>query len=129
MRDFFDDTPETDPNNRPKHWTDDPRRSSEYVKLRRSFREACRTHRRPDGRYGAPCAECGRDIDYWRTYPDPLSFSVDHLQPIKAAPERALDLSNWRPTHWKCNRSKGTDSPGGESPDDEIDLGIPSEVW
>jgi hypothetical protein len=87
------------------HWSADPRRSSEYIALRRQFREACRLVRNPDGSYGAPCSICRRPINYALTHPHPAAFSVDHIRPVRSHPELALSLGNFQPAHWRCNRN------------------------
>lgn len=133
MRDPFepyDDTIETDPAYaRPSkpHWRTDPRQSSEYVTLRKQYREQCRMHRNADGSYGKPCDECHQRIDYRLSWPHPLSFSLDHLYPIIDRPDLALVVANFRATHWKCNRSKAGRRHGDN--EDDLDLGEPSEAW
>ena len=87
------------------HWSADPRRSSEYIALRRQFREACRLVRNPDDSYGAPCSICRRPINNALTHPHPAAFSVDHIRPVRSHPELALSLGNFQPAHWRCNRN------------------------
>ncbi|MCP2168123.1 HNH endonuclease [Goodfellowiella coeruleoviolacea] len=55
---------------------------------------------------GATCAICGHQIDLRLKWPDPMSFSVDHTQPLSrgGAP---LDPANARPAHLGCNSRKG----------------------
>lgn len=70
----------------------------------------------------APCGICGQKIDYDAPLNDPDSLEIDHIKPRKTHPHLTLDRRNCRPTHCRCNRSKGagTDGPG---------LGVPSEDW
>ena len=58
-----------------------------------------------------PCALCGEPIDYTLRYPDPMSYVVDHIEPLgpNPTPERiaALDvLTNKQAAHNTCNRAK-----------------------
>lgn len=49
---------------------------------------------------GAPCAICGKPIDYTLKWPDPMSPTADHLVP--GDPKSLL-----RPAHARCNSSRG----------------------
>ena len=58
-----------------------------------------------------PCALCGQPIDYTLLYPDPLSYVVDHIEPLgpSPTPERIAELdviTNKQPAHNTCNRAK-----------------------
>lgn len=54
-----------------------------------------------------PCYHCGQPIDYRLEWPDPGSFSADHLQSRKRHPELADDPANLVASHLRCNQSKG----------------------
>ena len=67
-----------------------------------------------------PCALCGHPIDYTLKWPDPLSYEVDHIEPLGEAPtpERvaALDvIENKQPAHRKCNRDKWHKNTGTDA--------------
>ena len=51
------------------------------------------------------CALCGMPIDKSLKYPDPMSFTVDHIIPAKLGGNSNID--NLQPAHWICNRQKG----------------------
>lgn len=65
---------------------------------------------------GAPCALCGRAIDYslgmvvdpfnGHRRPHPMSFVVDEIIPVSAGGD-PLDFANTQPAHWLCNARKG----------------------
>jgi hypothetical protein len=124
----FDDTMETGPAfGRPRpHWSSDVHRSSEYMALRKQFREACRKHRNGDGSFGAGCHICGNPIDYRYAFPHPMSWSLAHYRPVRAAPELALSPSNFRASHLRCNQTAGSHDPDDAS---DLDIGEPSEIW
>lgn len=71
----------------------------------------------------APCGICGQPIDYTIAWPDPQSFSVDHIVARAIAPHLAEDITNLQATHLGCNRSKYT------GPDQGHRLGTPSRHW
>lgn len=54
------------------------------------------------------CYHCGQPIDYTLKWPDPASFSVDHLLSKKHHPELAEDPGNLYASHLRCNQSKYT---------------------
>lgn len=73
---------------------------------------------------GAPCALCGKPIDYslgyivgrdGKKHPHPMSFVVDEKIPIsryreggyESPTQAALDFSNTQPAHYMCNARKG----------------------
>ena len=53
------------------------------------------------------CAGCGKPIDKTLKWPDPMSFSVDHIEPVSLHPHLALERSNLQAMHLSCNSSKG----------------------
>jgi 5-methylcytosine-specific restriction endonuclease McrA len=42
-----------------------------------------------------------------------LAQMVDHIEPIRSAPERRLDPTNCQPLCWPCHRRKSNRSDGG----------------
>lgn len=71
---------------------------------------------------GLPCWLCGQAIRYDLEWPDPQSFTLDHVRPRSTHPDLAYDPGNWAPAHWGCNlqRQNRAPSPG---------LGDTSENW
>lgn len=57
------------------------------------------------------CWLCGRLIDPALKYPDPMSFSVDHVQLASTHPWLAKERSNMRGSHLDCNRKRGNRNP------------------
>ena len=61
----------------------------------------------------APCWICGQPIDYRaKVNPhtgeyNPMAWEPDHYLPRAEYPELTYDLSNIRPSHAGCNRSRG----------------------
>lgn len=55
--------------------------------------------------YGLSCHLCDSDIDHTLPWPNPFSFTVDHVIPISKGGTN--DFSNVRPAHARCNFSKG----------------------
>lgn len=55
----------------------------------------------------APCWLCGQAIDYDAPANDPEALDIDHVHPRSTHPHLALDPGNTRPSHCRCNRSKG----------------------
>lgn len=65
---------------------------------------------------GAPCAICGKPIDYslgmvtdertGKRRPHPMSFVVDEIVPVSKGGD-PLDFANTRPAHWICNARRG----------------------
>ena len=65
---------------------------------------------------GAPCALCGKPIDYTLGMvtdpgtgirrPHPMSFVVDETVPVSLGGD-PLDFNNTRPAHWICNARRG----------------------
>lgn len=68
------------------------RRVTEVVKARRSS-----------------CCICTEAIDYSLNWPNPRSFSVQHLQSRKARPDLIFDLLNCEAAHLDCNQSQGAE--------------------
>ncbi|MEV5184242.1 HNH endonuclease [Streptomyces werraensis] len=54
-----------------------------------------------------PCWLCGRDIGYDLDPRHPLSFTLDHLEPVSKRPDLLLSRENARPAHRRCNSAKG----------------------
>jgi 5-methylcytosine-specific restriction endonuclease McrA len=53
-----------------------------------------------------PCWICGHNIGYELDARHPLSFTLDHEQPLSKGGS-LLDRANARPAHRSCNSSKG----------------------
>lgn len=58
---------------------------------------------------GAPCALCGKPIDYSLPAGHPMSFEVDEIVPVSKGGD-PLDFSNTQPAHRACNQRKGNGS-------------------
>lgn len=71
-------------------------------KLAESFKATCCARR-------LPCHLCGEDIDYAAPKGSPTSFEADHYYPLATHPHLAFIPANLRPSHSKCNRSRGAD--------------------
>lgn len=54
-----------------------------------------------------PCYLCGHPIDYQLEWPDPGSFSVEHIKPWSTHPELREDPTNLAAAHLGCNTAKG----------------------
>lgn len=54
-----------------------------------------------------PCFICGQPISYEVGWPDPSSFSADHVKPYAHYPELRYDPGNIVSTHLRCNQVKG----------------------
>jgi 5-methylcytosine-specific restriction endonuclease McrA len=54
-----------------------------------------------------PCWLCGMPIDYSLKYPDPGSFTVDHVRSWVNHPELREDPGNLVSAHASCNWAKG----------------------
>lgn len=70
-----------------------------------------------------PCCLCGQPIDYSLAWPDPGSFSVEHLRPWSLDPAGREDPANLGASHLGCNSSRQTKEIG------EVTLGDTSESW
>lgn len=78
---------------------------------------------RRDRAAGATCWVCGGRIDYdARPSSHPDAWEPDHEKPRDKFPELAFELSNIRPSHMHCNRSR----KDGARMDA---LGEPSRAW
>lgn len=55
---------------------------------------------------GAPCALCGKPIDYSLPAGHPMSFEVDEIVPVSKGGD-PLDFANTQPSHRICNQRKG----------------------
>lgn len=58
---------------------------------------------------GRPCCICTHPIDYSLSWPNPRSFSVQHILPRSARPDLTFDVANCDAAHLDCNVSQGTD--------------------
>ena len=98
------------------------KRSAQWQKVRLQAFER-------DKKRNAPCALCGRSIDYslgmstggGKDY-NPKCWEPDHILSVEKHPELELDLVNVQATHAGCNRSKH-DRAGINL------LGAPSRDW
>jgi 5-methylcytosine-specific restriction endonuclease McrA len=70
-----------------------------------------------------PCWHCGQPIDYTLKWPDPNSFSADHLKPYVRHPELRYDPGNVVSSHLLCNQKKG------DAEHYSAGLGVLSEVF
>ena len=75
---------------------------------------------------GAPCALCGKPIDYSLPAGHPMSFEVDEVVPVGKGGD-PLDFGNTQPCHRLCNQGKGE---GGAGPSPPTRAGLPtSRDW
>ncbi|MCF8605141.1 HNH endonuclease [Gordonia sp. HY442] len=58
----------------------------------------------------APCWRCGQPIDYDAKPQTPNAFEPDHYYPVSTHPHLANDPANLRPSHCRCNRSRGNEA-------------------
>ena len=94
-----------------------PRRRPDYGHAWRQITERLRRER--DFCEMPVClSPAGRRIDKPLRYPDPWSFTVDHIEDVKVRPDLALEYRNTRPAHNRCNRMKRV-----------RDVGPPSRQW
>lgn len=70
-----------------------------WQKATAPFRNACALN-------AAPCALCGKPIDYTLRSPNRWAFTVDHIV-ARWAGGQPLDPRNWQPAHQSCNSSRG----------------------
>lgn len=76
-----------------------------------------------DRRSGARCWICGQPIDYSLGVSTcDEAWEADHYLPVSRHPELEYDVTNVRPSHRKCNRSRKAKA-GMDA------LGRPSRVW
>lgn len=61
-------------------------------------------------RAGEPCALCGQPIDLSIRYPDPMSFTVDHVVPSSHGGTDHYE--QLRPAHFRCNRTRSNGPDG-----------------
>ena len=71
----------------------DAHRTYAYQQARRALRD-----QQPQ-----PCALCGQGIDYGLTYPDPGSFTAEHI----IAARHGGDHTTLAPAHLDCQRRQG----------------------
>ena len=57
----------------------------------------------------APCALCGKPIDYSLPARHPMSFEVDHIVPVSKGGD-PFSFENTQPAHRICNQRKGDGS-------------------
>ena len=53
--------------------------------------------------HSQPCVLCGHGIDYALTYPDPGSFTAEHVVPVR----HGGDHTALAPAHLDCQRKQG----------------------
>lgn len=68
-----------------------------------------------------PCCLCQQPIDYSLSWPDPGSFSVEHIKPWHDYPHLREDPANLAGAHLGCNTSKKRREPAA--------MGETSEAW
>ena len=79
-------------------------------------------HRR-DRKRNAPCWICGQPIDYTvRRSSTDEAWEGDHYHPRSTHPELVNEITNIRPAHRSCNRSRQAKSG-------KDDLGSTSRRW
>lgn len=54
-----------------------------------------------------PCCICHEPIDYQLRWPDPGSFSVEHIKPWSTHPHLREDPANLDAAHLRCNSARG----------------------
>lgn len=69
--------------------------------IRRAYRRAALAEY---NRNGGVCWLCGQHIDLARPYPDPMSFTADHVVPVALG---GNVLGSVKPAHLRCNSSRG----------------------
>lgn len=80
-----------------------------------------------DSRANAPCWICGKPINYAADSRSPYGWQPDHVLDVYEHPELALDPSNIRPSHARCNNQRGQESKAKRKT--RTELGEPSEDW
>lgn len=53
------------------------------------------------------CYRCELDIDPELEYPDPYSWSLEHIKPVDTHPELVYDVDNATGAHLRCNVRHG----------------------
>ena len=89
----------------------------------RRYRQVKMQAFRRDMERGAVCWLCGQPIDYTATPGTPDAYEADHFYPPHERPDLAEDITNLRPAHSSCNRSRGDKKVG------PFALGKPSRQW
>jgi 5-methylcytosine-specific restriction endonuclease McrA len=79
----------------------DPRNTSRWRKLRREVLASEDT-----------CHICGNPVDVTLPHRDPWAPQVDHIVPIWVDPTLALERSNVRLSHFRCNRARDNRTNG-----------------
>lgn len=74
----------------------------------------------------APCWICGKPIDY-TAQSGPDSWQPDHVLTVHDFPQYALDVTNLKPSHARCNNQRGQADKAERKRSRE--LGEPSEDW
>jgi len=62
-----------------------------------------------------PCWICGHNIGYELDARHPLSFTLDHEQPLSKGGD-LLDPANARPAHRRCNSARGNRTDAARQP-------------
>lgn len=57
------------------------------------------------------CYRCGQPVDFTLKWPDPNSFSLEHIKPRDLYPELEYDLANVTASHLGCNSAAGKRQP------------------
>lgn len=70
----------------------------------------------------APCWLDGQPIDYTAPAHAPEALDLDHVKPYDTHPHLFLDRNNCRPSHVRCNRSRGARGPRPA-------IGVVDEDW
>lgn len=108
----------------------DPRRGRRWIAVKQAAhrRDSQAVTRYADGtvEVGARCWICGGRIDYAAKPQTPFAYEPDHVEPVERRPDLAYELSNIRPSHCKCNRSRGD---GTVHVGKKKGLGKPSRDW
>lgn len=76
-----------------------------------------------DMKKNARCWICGQEIDYRAPAGTPDAWEPDHFFPVVDYPELANDITNLRPSHSSCNRSRKKSDISDKT------LGAPSRDW
>lgn len=61
--------------------------------------------------YGAWCYLCSQPIDLTAPARHPLSYSLDHLDPVSHVGTNLPPLDRVRPVHYGCNSARGNKHP------------------
>ncbi|MGY1736860.1 HNH endonuclease [Geodermatophilus sp. SYSU D00684] len=93
----------------------DPRSHRRYRELRDNLGRSWRAQNRP-------CWHCQQPIEWDAPAGDPAAYELDHVVPVSARPDLTFDPTNGRPSHRRCNGSRGNRPP-------PLGLGKPSRRW